>query len=138
MLTAGCVVACVALLARPGPVRAARDVTVSAASVRSVYLRDCATCHGADARGTALGPNLSDAGPAMVDFQLATGRMPVPSGDASEYMRRPSAAAAQARRPAKYDAAVRRALVAYVTMLTGRRRPAIPKLDERAADLAGG
>jgi len=36
----------------------------------------CASCHGADLRGTTNGPSLRDAGAADVDFQLVTGRMP--------------------------------------------------------------
>lgn len=44
---------------------------------RQLYLNTCATCHGADGRGTALGPSLEDAGPADFDFFLRTGRMPL-------------------------------------------------------------
>jgi ubiquinol-cytochrome c reductase cytochrome c subunit len=140
MAAAGCAVACVAVLARPGAVREAVAVAAapSAASVRHVYLRDCATCHGADARGTRLGPDLHGVGAAMVDFQLSTGRMPVPTGDASSSDQRPSDAAAQARRPPKYDDTTRRALTQYVTMLAGGHGPAIPHIEPSAGNLADG
>jgi ubiquinol-cytochrome c reductase cytochrome c subunit len=103
-----------------------------------VYLRDCATCHGANARGTRLGPDLRSAGAALVDFQLSTGRMPVPTGDASQPVQRPSAATAQARRPPRYDAATRRALTKYVVTLAGGTGPGIPHIDPRAGSVAAG
>lgn len=42
----------------------------------ALYLQDCATCHGATARGSSRGPSLVGVGEAAVDFQLSTGRMP--------------------------------------------------------------
>src|SRR4051812_48639914 len=45
--------------------------------VRTVYLRDCAVCHGADARGTVDGPSLQGVGRASVDYWVSTGRMPL-------------------------------------------------------------
>jgi ubiquinol-cytochrome c reductase cytochrome c subunit len=44
-----------------------------------LYRRDCAYCHGGDGRGTSHGPDLTtgDNGPALTDFVLRTGRMPV-------------------------------------------------------------
>ena len=47
------------------------------AAARQVYLRDCATCHGADANGTSVAPTLQGVGPAAVDFWVSTGRMPL-------------------------------------------------------------
>jgi ubiquinol-cytochrome c reductase cytochrome c subunit len=142
VLMAGCAVTCFAILARPDAVTDAtappRARPVKAETARSVFLRDCATCHGADARGTRLGPDLRGAGAAQVDFQIATGRMPVPTGDASEHQQRPSAGLAQARRTPKYDATTRRALTDYVVALAGGDGPAIPRLRAGAGDLAMG
>ncbi len=45
--------------------------------VREVFLSDCAVCHGADARGTPRGVTLVGVGPASLDYQLSTGRMPL-------------------------------------------------------------
>ena len=58
-----------------------------------IYLRDCASCHGAEARGTEDGPSLQGAGAGLVDYELTTGRMPLPDPDA-EVVRRLRAAGA--------------------------------------------
>jgi ubiquinol-cytochrome c reductase cytochrome c subunit len=138
VLTAGCAVLLIAVMARPGASGAsAAPSAASPTSPRAIYLRDCATCHGADARGTPLGPDLLGMGAAQIDFQLSTGRMPVPMGDASAHPERVSAATAQARRPPKYDPATRRELVQYVVGLTGGD-PALPRIDPHAGDLAAG
>jgi ubiquinol-cytochrome c reductase cytochrome c subunit len=138
VLTAGCAVLGIAVLARPGSTTA--HMVVAAGPPRSaeqIYLRDCATCHGADAGGTTLGPDLHGVSAASIDFQLSTGRMPVPTGDATSHQQRVSASEAQARRPPKYDAATRRALVDYTVGLTGGD-PTLPRIDLNAGDLAAG
>ena len=58
MVTAGCAVACVAVLARPGAVTGAATLAAAPnpAPIQHVYLRDCATCHGADAPRYPPGP----------------------------------------------------------------------------------
>jgi ubiquinol-cytochrome c reductase cytochrome c subunit len=122
----------------PGSSDAARLRPRAPGSVPRVYQRDCATCHGADAHGTSFGPDLHGAGAAQVDFQLATGRMPVPTGDASQHHQHPSAAEAQARRTPRYDAATRRALVDYVVELAGGGGPGIPALDANAGSVSAG
>lgn len=43
---------------------------------RKLYLTGCASCHGANGEGTALGVDLRGVGAASADFQLTTGRMP--------------------------------------------------------------
>jgi ubiquinol-cytochrome c reductase cytochrome c subunit len=136
-LVVGGAVVFVALLVRPAP-SSAEAPPPTRSSVRAVYQRDCAVCHGADARGTTLGPDLHGAGAAQVDFQLATGRMPVPTADASQVQQRPSAAEAQTRRTPKYDAGTRRALVEYVVSLAGGGGPPIPDVRPGAGDVAAG
>lgn len=46
---------------------------------RTLYMSDCAWCHGAGGEGTERGPDLISGanGPAMNDFMLSTGRMPI-------------------------------------------------------------
>ncbi len=46
---------------------------------RYLYLRDCAFCHDSDGEGTERGPDLVTGtnGPALHDFMLRTGRMPI-------------------------------------------------------------
>ncbi|GAB2934846.1 c-type cytochrome [Micromonospora polyrhachis] len=42
-----------------------------------LYLESCASCHGPGGEGSQRGPTLIGVGPASVDFQLRTGRMPL-------------------------------------------------------------
>ncbi|UQU62616.1 cytochrome c [Couchioplanes caeruleus] len=51
----------------------------SAASDRGtqLYQQSCASCHGQQGEGSQRGPALTGVGPADVDFQLSTGRMPL-------------------------------------------------------------
>jgi ubiquinol-cytochrome c reductase cytochrome c subunit len=95
--------------------------------VRTIYLGDCATCHGADGRGSARGPTILSSGRAGVDFYLSTGRMPLDKPtDAVE------------RHAPKYDPATIRALVDYVATLPGFTGPDIPVVDIRDASVAQG
>ena len=121
---AGCVALATAV-ARPAPSRAELDAGAPT-DVEHVFLRDCATCHGADARGTDLGPDLRGAGTAGIDYQLSTGRMPLSSPDAEPE-----------RGTAKYSPAKIRALVAYVHALVGGG-PAIPTVDAATGSLQAG
>ena len=121
---AGCV-GLVAAVARPQPSRAALEAP-RRADVEHVFLRDCATCHGADGRGTDLGPDLRGAGTAGIDYQLSTGRMPLSSPDAES-----------SRGTPKYSPATIRALVAYTHGLVGGG-PAIPSVDAAAGSLQAG
>jgi quinol---cytochrome-c reductase cytochrome c subunit len=43
----------------------------------TLYLQNCASCHGPSGQGTAVGPPLIGVGKASVDFYLRTGRMPL-------------------------------------------------------------
>jgi ubiquinol-cytochrome c reductase cytochrome c subunit len=55
---------------------------------QQLFRANCATCHGMDAEGTDLAPSLVGVGAASVDFQMATGRMPMannsPQAEAKE------------------------------------------------------
>ena len=93
---------------------------------RQIFAQDCAQCHGEAARGTDDGPPLVGVGAASVDFMLRTGRMPLPAPDAR-----------MERRPPRYDAQERAAVVAYVTSLGGDGPP-IPEVDPDAGDIAMG
>jgi ubiquinol-cytochrome c reductase cytochrome c subunit len=83
---------------------------------RTVYLRDCAWCHGIQAQGTPRGPDLRKAGPAYVDFMLRTGRMPLLEPDATSQPQH-----------RKYDSATISALVHYVGEELGSGEP-LPQL----------
>lgn len=92
---------------------------------RTIWLRDCAVCHGADAHGGDGGPDISHRGAAAVDFMVTTGRMPLPSPSAE-----------LERRTSPYTEAQQRALIDYASKLvTG---PGIPSVDIAHADLTRG
>lgn len=42
-----------------------------------LFTANCATCHGVDMQGTSEGPSLIGVGELAVEFQVATGRMPL-------------------------------------------------------------
>jgi ubiquinol-cytochrome c reductase cytochrome c subunit len=103
------------------------DSVAGTVDVRHVYLRDCAFCHGAGGGGTDLGPSLRGVGRAAVDYELTTGRMPLPEADADVVRRAP-----------KYDAATIRQLDDYVVSIAGGDGPDIPRVTATGGDLALG
>jgi len=120
------------------------DVTV--AEARATYLRDCATCHGADARGTSVAPTLQGVGRAAVDFWVSTGRMPLvanarpprsPQGQAppGQYLADPNAV--PRRHPPAYPPAMISALVEYVHSIAPGG-PDTPPVDLTHANRAAG
>jgi ubiquinol-cytochrome c reductase cytochrome c subunit len=62
----------------------------SIAKGADLFARNCASCHGMQAQGTAVAPSLIGVGAAAVDFQVSTGRMPAKQNDA-ENNRKPLA-----------------------------------------------
>ena len=44
---------------------------------KQLFLKGCSSCHGLNAEGGAIAPSLIGVGAASVDFQVATGRMPM-------------------------------------------------------------
>lgn len=75
---------------------------------RTIFQRDCATCHGPDGRGTTQGPTLHNDGAAGVHFYVATGRMPLSEPDEKVIRREP-----------RYTPDEIAALVAYAGELLG-------------------
>jgi ubiquinol-cytochrome c reductase cytochrome c subunit len=136
----------VAIVLRGSPSRA-QPAPVTAAAARALYLRDCAVCHGNDARGTNRGPTLVGVGRASIDYYVSTGRMPlVPAGrtSAPDRPQRPlpdAYAGDPAQQPTRhapaYGPAEVTALVDYTAALAGGG-PDVPALDLRHADLADG
>lgn len=96
---------------------------------RKLYLEGCSSCHGMQGQGSANGPTLIGVGAASVDFQVATGRMP---------MAQPGAQA-PARGEPQYDEQQTAALAAYVASLApGPAIPTAEQLDYKDADIAEG
>jgi ubiquinol-cytochrome c reductase cytochrome c subunit len=96
---------------------AAPPATVDSAQIsqgHTIFLQDCATCHGTGAQGQpGVAPGLIGVGAAAVDFQVSTGRMP-----AAEL------GAENARKPPVLNKAQTHAVAAYIASLGGG--PAIP------------
>jgi ubiquinol-cytochrome c reductase cytochrome c subunit len=93
---------------------------------RTMYLRDCAWCHGSDATGTVNGPDITNAGPALVDFMLSSGRMPISAPDQ-----------VVERNDPYYGPSEVEEIVRYVETIAVSG-PAIPELDVEDADLGEG
>ena len=92
-----------------------------------LFAANCATCHGAQALGTADGPSLAGVGAASVDFQVGTGRMPMQaSGPQAEV------------KPVQFTDEQIKQLAAYVASLGPG--PAIPSAEytEGGGDTAEG
>jgi ubiquinol-cytochrome c reductase cytochrome c subunit len=73
---------------------------------KEIFARGCSSCHGLNAEGAGAAPSLIGVGAASVDFQVATGRMPM--ADMSQQAAR--------KRPV-YDELETAALAAYVASL---------------------
>ena len=80
---------------------------------KQLFLSNCASCHGISAAGGPNGPSLVGVGAAAVDFQVATGRMP---------MQQPGVQAGRAT--PQFDQKQTNALAAYVASLGDG--PAVP------------
>lgn len=80
-----------------------------------LYQQSCASCHGQQGEGSQRGPSLAGVGPASVDFQLSTGRMPLSQERYSDVRRDPV-----------FSEADIRALVAHVAAFTPGGGPQIP------------
>jgi ubiquinol-cytochrome c reductase cytochrome c subunit len=111
---------------------AAPPVTVNSAQIsqgHTIFLQDCATCHGTGAQGQPhIAPGLIGVGAAAVDFQVSTGRMPLRENEAEA-----------ARKPPQLNRAQTRAVAAYIASLGGG--PTIPtaaQVSTSGADLGLG
>lgn len=71
-----------------------------------IFLKGCSSCHGLNAEGAAIAPSLIGVGAASVDFQVATGRMPMADMSAQVMRKAPL-----------YDEKEIEALAAYVASL---------------------
>jgi ubiquinol-cytochrome c reductase cytochrome c subunit len=106
----------VVVTGRPGPAAGAEASAQVTQDAASLYLQNCASCHGAQGEGATTGPRLVGVGAASMDFYLRTGRMPLGAPG-----QRP-----QRQRPIFDDAEIR-ALTDYVVSFGGDG-PAIPQV----------
>lgn len=92
-----------------------------------LYGQHCIMCHGAEGRGTSAVPvPIDDASPALIDFVIRTGRMPLPHEDARVQRRTPV-----------IDEHGREAIVAYVRTFA-EQEPPIPDPDPDAGNIVHG
>lgn len=92
-----------------------------------LYGEHCATCHGVDGRGTRDVPIvIDDASPALIDFLIRTGRMPLPHPDARMQRRDPT-----------IDDDQRQAIVAYFRTFAVDE-PEVPDPSPELGDVAHG
>jgi ubiquinol-cytochrome c reductase cytochrome c subunit len=100
-----------------GDASAASPVAANSAQIaqgRSLFLANCATCHGMFAEGQdGVAPGLIGVGAAAVDFQVSTGRMPAAEVGAENV-----------RKPRKLNPTQTHAVAAYIQSLGGG--PPIP------------
>ncbi|MFM8350138.1 MAG: c-type cytochrome [Actinomycetales bacterium] len=95
---------------------------------KRLYLEGCSSCHAMDGQGSQIGPTLIGVGAAAVDFQVATGRMPLAAPGAQAVAKEPI-----------YTPEETEALAAYVASLSpGPAIPTAEQLDYADADIAEG
>ncbi len=98
---------------------------------RTLFLANCASCHGTNAQGNGqYGPSLVGVGAASVDFQVATGRMPLAA---------PGVQAPANRDAVNFSTEEITAMAAYIGSLgPGPDVPDAKYLDLEGADIANG
>ena len=75
LLTGGAYAGASAAMAATGETQVKSALTVE--DGKKLFQANCATCHGLDLQGTETGPSLYGVGELAVEFQVATGRMPL-------------------------------------------------------------
>ena len=76
VVTGGAYAGATAAVASSAPTSAV-STTASAEEGEKLFQANCATCHGMNIEGTENGPSLAGVGELAVEFQVATGRMPL-------------------------------------------------------------
>lgn len=96
---------------------------------QQLYQRDCSFCHGNAGQGTDRGPDVVTGvnGPALTDFMLRTGRMPIDDPDDRTRASDPI-----------YDEEEIAALVAYLVETFEQPGPDIPVVEPDQGDVAEG
>jgi ubiquinol-cytochrome c reductase cytochrome c subunit len=100
-------------------------VTQPNAAGQALFEQSCAACHGPQGAGTSNGPDIRNAGVALIDFVLRTGRMPLAAPNLQMQPGQPA-----------FDDAQTSALVDYVASLGSG--PSIPNVVTSGADLPAG
>ena len=77
LLTGGVYAGAQSAVAASTDTQTAATQELTAADGEKLFTANCATCHGMDLQGSPDGPSLIGVGELSVEFQLATGRMPL-------------------------------------------------------------
>ncbi len=94
---------------------------------KTLFDQTCSTCHGVDAQGSALAPNLRGVGSATVDLWVSSGWMPL-AQPTSEPI----------KKPALFNRQQTLAIAHYVASLTPGKGIPIPTVDLKNANVAQG
>lgn len=95
---------------------------------KKLFAANCATCHGMNATGSPAAPSLVGVGAAAVEFQVATGRMPMQNNS-------PQAPA----KPVQFSASQISAMAAYIASLgPGPAIPTAKQVDPTLGNAATG
>lgn len=94
---------------------------------RTLFTQTCSTCHGGDAGGSTLGPNLQGVGGATVDLWLSAGWMPLRTPETQ-----PEA------KPVYFTAAQINAIVAYIVSIKPGGIPVPTNIPLKTANAADG
>ena len=152
-LGAGRLLAVIALVALPGIVFLLPTVASGGAAPQvgappssrlvhvgqGLYEERCSTCHGTRGEGAPQGPPIVGLGPAMYDFMMSTGRMPLdrsfqcPGCSTAEFLQRIQSN----RRPPVLSPHQIEAITAYLVSL-GPGGVAIPSIDVGAGNISDG
>jgi ubiquinol-cytochrome c reductase cytochrome c subunit len=114
--------------ALPGSLLAASAPRTRAAQLqlgRTLFEESCSSCHGVDASGSALAPNLQGLGAATVDLWVSSGWMPLANPTSQPVVK-----------PNKFDRAQTVAIANWVGSLAGG--PPIPHPDLAGASVSQG
>ena len=94
---------------------------------QALFAANCSTCHGAEALGTARGPNLQGLGAGTIDFWVSTGRMPLANSSIQA-----------TRKPSRFSRLETLELAAWVQSLTPGEGVPVPVVNTNEADLEAG
>ena len=103
------------------------NAAATLAEGKTLFDQSCASCHGADANGSALAPSLAGLGSGTVDLWVSSGWMPLANP-----------AIQPAKKPAKFNRAQTIAIAKYVASLSGNTGFAIPSVNLKGTNVANG
>ena len=94
---------------------------------QALFAANCSSCHGPEALGTTLGPNLQGLGSGTIDFWVSTGRMPLANSSVQA-----------TRKPPRFNRLQTLEIAAWVQSLTPGKGLQVPVVNTNKADLEAG